>query len=106
MLKNYDYITMETVHISIEKGHQDPKLSLKYILNEVEEIDALSSKMKNNCARLHSIEKVYDLASIYNNVYTWNIKILKEINLEFKNFIRDSLISKYKLKLIGYFDIF
>lgn len=97
---------METITISIEKVHQDPRTSLKYILNEVEENNIFACEMKTFCAHLYSIERIYNNPIMHNNTYTWNIQVPNKITLEFKNHIRNSLIIKYKLKLIGYFDVF
>ncbi len=97
---------MDIVHISIEIRTQDPRTSLKYILNEVEEDNNSTGEMKTFCAHLYTIEKIYDNPNIDNNTYMWNIEVPNEISIEFKNFIRNNLIIKYKLKLIGYFDVF
>ena len=101
----YNFGNMETVYISIEKGTHDPLLSMKNLLNIVEDDDMVSGNMKHICAQLYSIEKIYNHPEIHIDSYSWIINVPIETKIEFANYIRNSLITKYRLKLIGHFDV-
>ena len=96
---------METVYISIKQGAQHPLLSMKNLLNMVEDDETVSGNMKHICAKLYSIDKIYNHPEIYIDSYIWNIGVPIETKIEFANYIRNSLITKYKLNLIGHFDV-